>query len=62
MAPRIQTECDEMTPFDLERLMIVSFHKDTTAPQLRNHLRAVIKECQRLQGALMIARLPKPTT
>lgn len=55
----IETQSDEMTPHDLERLMVKSFSKKVTEPELRRHLRAVIKECQRLQGALMLKQVLK---
>lgn len=52
--PNIETESDEMTDADLERLMILSIHKEVKSSQLRHHMRMLIKECKRLRGQVMI--------
>lgn len=51
---RIEVEAEEMTGHDLNRLEIMSFSALTTQDDLRRQVRALVNECRRLQGALMI--------
>lgn len=54
--PLVETESEEMTGFDLNRMEIMSFSKLTKTDDLRRQIRALVNECRRLQGALMIER------
>lgn len=59
--PRVEVETDEMTGHELDRMEIMSFSQLTKPETLRKQVRALVNECRRLQGALLIERATRKT-